>query len=327
MSKIQQLTFVVIMFPCSYCDFQGSSKDGKLQHEEVVHEGAVTVCPICDAVLKYRSNLSKHIEAMHGTKTFPCVECDMVLRSKILLNRHKRDHHKEKMYQCETCDFKASTPSYLNRHKHYRAFYKFECDECDMKFKDTRKLKVHKTRAHLKRECTTCGFTTEKEITFDHHIITKHRAERFGKAVNEEVCLVCKIVPKTKAAWQKHRFMKHKEGDFIEKQKSKYSCSQCDYQAATKSGVKIHIQSKHEGIKYPCNHCDYQATERGNLQKHIQYKHEGIKYPCTQCDYQASTKGNLQTHIQRKHQVYWSQGFIPTVPHQSSQLFLPCFTK
>ena len=91
------LICAVIMFSCSYCDFQTHLKHLKVQHEEAVHEGSVTVCPICDAVLKYRANLNQHIKAMHGTRSYPCDECDVVTRTTILLNRHKRDHHREKL--------------------------------------------------------------------------------------------------------------------------------------------------------------------------------------------------------------------------------------
>ena len=99
---------VKMKFPCNYCDHKAYSKSQKLEHERAVHEGAVTRCPVCDAIMKYSSNLDQHIKAMHGTRSYPCDECDVVSKSSILLNRHKRDHHREKIYQCEICDFKAS---------------------------------------------------------------------------------------------------------------------------------------------------------------------------------------------------------------------------
>ena len=53
----------------------------------------------------------------------------------------------------------------------------------------------------------------------------------------------------------------------------KYACNQCGYEAAQRSSLKIHIQSKHEGGKYACNQCDYKATQQSNLTTHIQSKH------------------------------------------------------
>ena len=53
----------------------------------------------------------------------------------------------------------------------------------------------------------------------------------------------------------------------------KYACNQCDYQVAKQDNLKIHIQSKHEGVKYACNQCDYQATRQDNLKMHVKRVH------------------------------------------------------
>ena len=74
-------------------------------------------------------------------------------------------------------------------------------------------MKYHKERSHTRYQCI-CNFVTEKMATFDLHIKTKHGGSKFGHSANSEKCSVCKIVPKTKAAFQRHQFMKHKEGDF-----------------------------------------------------------------------------------------------------------------
>ena len=54
-----------------------------------------------------------------------------------------------------------------------------------------------------------------------------------------------------------------------------YSCNQCQYKATQQSNLKIHQQSKHEGVKYSCNLCQYQTGLAGNLKKHQQFKHKG----------------------------------------------------
>ena len=61
--------------------------------------------------------------------------------------------------------------------------------------------------------------------------------------------------------------------------------------------LKMHKQSKHEGIKYSCEQCDYEATMKANLLRHLKSKHEEVKYPCNQCDYKATMKGSLLTHL------------------------------
>ena len=81
-----------------------------------------------------------------------------------------------------------------------------------------------------------------------------------------------------------------------------FTCEQCQNQFTTKGSLKIHIQSKHDGIKYACNHCEYQGTTQGNLKIHIQSKHDGIKYACNHCEYQAIQQSHLRVHIQSKHE-------------------------
>ena len=62
-------------------------------------------------------------------------------------------------------------------------------------------------------------------------------------------------------------------------------CNQCKYKTPRKGDLKIHIQSKHEGVCYSCNKCEYKATQRGSLEIHIEAKHEEPHYSCDQCEY------------------------------------------
>jgi len=82
----------------------------------------------------------------------------------------------------------------------------------------------------------------------------------------------------------------------------KFSCDKCEKHYSNKQKLKIHFQSRHEGIKYACNQCDKQFTLQWNLITHIQSKHEGVKYACNQCDKQYTTQGDLAIHVQSKHE-------------------------
>ena len=188
------------MFFCSYCDYTNQGEERLLEHQEVVHEGAVTRCPICDAVIKFRSNLDQHILAMHGTKTFPCEECAWVSRSKVLLNRHRRDCHKEKPYKCDICDFRASTQSNLKRHGHYRSNFKHQCDKCGKKFLYINLLKRHTIASSCSRfSCTDCPYKTDDREQFENHRKSKdcedHKNNKkkyyYMKSLVEKVCDLC----------------------------------------------------------------------------------------------------------------------------------------
>ena len=82
-----------------------------------------------------------------------------------------------------------------------------------------------------------------------------------------------------------------------------------------KQSLKIHQQSKHEGVRYVCNQCEYSATTRGDLKRHQESLHEGVLYSCDQCkytaterthcnhcDYEAKRQDQLKAHISAKHE-------------------------
>jgi len=79
-------------------------------------------------------------------------------------------------------------------------------------------------------------------------------------------------------------------------------CSLCDFRAKKSYHLKLHIQSKHEGILYSCDQCDYQAKKRDKVKLHKEVKHEGITHSCNQCDFTATYKDGLKTHIKAVHE-------------------------
>ena len=87
------------------------------------------------------------------------------------------------------------------------------------------------------------------------------------------------------------------------KPRIKFDCDQCEYKATTKSNLRVHILSIHEGIIFDCAQCVYKATQKSSLsnKEHKKSKHERIKYSCDQCEYKTSYKQALRIHKQSKH--------------------------
>ena len=46
-----------------------------------------------------------------------------------------------------------------------------------------------------------------------------------------------------------------------------HKCRVCDFEATTKSRLKVHVQSKHGGIRFDCTQCDVFCPERVDLAK------------------------------------------------------------
>jgi len=55
--------------------------------------------------------------------------------------------------------------------------------------------------------------------------------------------------------------------------------------------------------KFPCDECEYSAAKRSNLKVHVLAKHKGVKFPCHVCEYKGSSKGNTAKHMKNIHSL------------------------
>ena len=121
--------------------------------------------------------------------------------------------------------------------------------------------------------------------------VKKRKASRKKKIYE---CKICEITYKTSAGIKVHKESKH---DGIE-----YECEQCDYKSPRRLQIRLHRQSKHEGIRYQCDKCDYTGKEVRLVKRHKLSVHEGIMYKCDQCDHKVSQRCHLRAHKKRKHE-------------------------
>ena len=61
--------------------------------------------------------------------------------------------------------------------------------------------------------------------------------------------------------------------------------------------LRIHHESKHEGVRWPCEHCEYQLTDKSALQKHMKKFHEDVRFNCTLCDFDSAYPSGLTKHM------------------------------
>ena len=156
--------------------------------------------------------------------------------------------------------------------------------------------------------CLKCSFKSSKASNLRNHLMNKHA---FKKATEMK-----EVVEK----------LQNPDGD--SDLKTSYKCDQCEHVASKKLSLKLHIQSKHEGLRFPCDHCDYKATQKQLLKKHINEKHDGSMFSCDEkqcemkfwtkiesadhkksihendpylcdfCDFKSNSSGGIQTHLQ-----------------------------
>ena len=53
--------------------------------------------------------------------------------------------------------------------------------------------------------------------------------------------------------------------------------------------LKLHKESKHEGIRHHCDQSDYAATQATALKRHKETMHDCVRYPCGQGENAATT--------------------------------------
>ena len=109
-----------------------------------------------------------------------------------------------------------------------------------------------------------------------------------------------------------------------------FMCDLCDYAASTKTVLKFHRESKHEGIRHPCNKCDFSGVDKSSLRRHMKRKHEVVSYSCRECGFSSSTRGLMQAHKKLLHEdgqissqlngaelgnysLFYSTDFLPTL--------------
>ena len=80
-----------------------------------------------------------------------------------------------------------------------------------------------------------------------------------------------------------------------------FKCDDCDYVSNKKISLKVHVQSKHEGVRYPCDLCDYQATQRGRLRVHMLENIAEFSFLVKSVHLVFFTKTELRDHIRSVH--------------------------
>ena len=88
---------------------------------------------------------------------------------------------------------------------------------------------------------------------------------------------------------------------FTRKGNMKTFCDKCDFTVSTKIKLKIHKESKHEGIRYLCDQCSSSYMIHGELKKHKRRVHEGVTFTCDECTFVSSFPESVRRHKITEH--------------------------
>ena len=202
---------------------------------------------------------------------YNCANCFKVFSNRKSLQRHMKNEHKELMFmnlKAESVEPVIEPPKIA-----------LDSSERSKRWRDR--------NPKLKIDCPVCGKTVTNR-TLGHHVKLVH-------STKDKKCTECNKCFGTEKSLELH--MKH-HGD------KEFVCDKCDYRSAFNGGLRLHIESKHEGIRHPCSfeNCDAVYTCKGTLDNHIKTDHNGLRYECDKCEFKTKATSNMRSHKKSIHE-------------------------
>ena len=174
---------------CSSCFKVFASKYARKRHEYGAHNNGKVQCSICSRLFQSEITLKKHTEVYHThlPSSFPCTLCTKILSTEQILRRHVNSVHGEKSIECSKCHKVFSRNNHLLRHlrdvhsienklnlkyAQTELLYKFNCLDCDAKFKRLETLKRHVILMHgvpQVYKCKVCAKTFNLDSNRKRH--------------------------------------------------------------------------------------------------------------------------------------------------------------
>ena len=289
-------------FFCKFCsqDF-GQDFDKCLKHEDRTHEFK---CENCDKCFLEKSVHDKHSLDVHGVSVgldLKCGQCQERFSNTGAFREHFKVPHK---IFCSLCELKFPTQNKLNEHisKDHQKSTKAEkliCKLCNKKFdsKDTTEFEEHQNMKH-KYKCDNCDMMFVKSGRLRDHIDETHG---HSKSIdNKFTCKLCRTICNkkndmklSKEAYKMHCSLPHK-----------FPCRNCDLRFASKSRLDIHIQASHTEIS--ANECPICGSRFSDPHKLRDHKNEPHMFNCKEvkCKKRFVTESSLEKHLQRKHKEF-----------------------
>ena len=82
-----------------------------------------------------------------------------------------------------------------------------------------------------------------------------------------------------------------------------YECTICKISVESRSGLKYHVKSVHEGKKpFKCVICDSFFQSKALLKRHVSHVHEKNTFKCNICGVMTEWKHNLSKHMISVHE-------------------------
>lgn len=153
------------------------------------------------------------------------------------------------------------------------------CPLCDKFFTESRKVKAHIERIHMKKKnfkCDLCDYTAYKKYDIHLHFCNIHTPK--DKLINNSTCPDCGLSFQTNSKLNMHIQRKHQNF-------KRFGCDLCSLRTTTLNEMRIHVKThmaKDLRESYSCNFCNAVFYSKGSLKNHKDVKHDVNKreYVC-----------------------------------------------
>ena len=165
-------------FACRDCDVKFTTKQIMFKHAHESHPRLFNQCNICDYQTVYGHSMKQHKLLQH----YICDNCDEKCYSEDNLSQHNATvHNLQTSYDCHSCDFSSRIEKKLKLHIagiHQKE--RFQCDNCDKKFKFSSQLITHTKKQHHKGKI----LATKSKKTNDEESLSTIKDSGHHKKVN-----------------------------------------------------------------------------------------------------------------------------------------------
>ena len=239
------------------------------EHREKCHE-----CKKCKIAFHLLQELLRHNRKVHNETHYICEFCHSTFLQIVAFQKHQADIHNIKHY-CDMCDFSTRTDNLLRDHK--RAYHggegkRFQCSQCDKKFRKKGELLSHIRFTHdnVRINCELCDFKATNKTHVREHILRVHA----GVTI---FCPVCNGEFGSQSTLYDHMKNVHAERE------KNIECDQCDKKFYSNSQLRRHIARVHLKVKkYKCSKCDFQGFLKNEVDKH-EITHTTEMKECDKC--------------------------------------------
>ncbi|XP_055681874.1 zinc finger protein 709-like [Lutzomyia longipalpis] len=204
----------------------------------------------------------KIIKDMRAIYTTKKKEAEKNKGLNISMEVKKKRHRKKEEYTCERCGKVCTNRQgfLLHMDKHNNTA-RYDCDQCDKKFRHWQSRRTHIYRVHLKKpfcSCPHCGKSFYQIKYMKTHIQENHSEEHRGYQ-----CEKCGKNFQTKAAFTDHQ----------NNHKAAVECKICGKMLKTRKTYFRHLETHTGERNYVCPVCDKRYTCNFTMKKHVKRTH------------------------------------------------------